>query len=341
MFKKVFRPWLPAVITVLLGLQVPAVVADELFQGSYADHPDAAEMIARLVAEGFDEQYLRNVLNDATRQESILELMDRPAERRFNWTEYRALFVEPIRVSQGLEFWAEHEETLQRAEETFGVPAEIIVSIIGVETRYGRIMGRHRVLDALATLGFDYPRRAEFFRGQLEDYLRLTREESIPAGELVGSYAGAMGYGQFIPSSYRNYAIDFDGDGKRNIWSNEVDAIGSVANYFKEHGWIPGGQVRSNVVMNEPADPEWINASLLPSLTLREWRDRGIHTSSDVSLDQTAALLSFTTDEGEQYWFGLQNFYVISRYNHSRMYAMAVYELSRELRQTRDKLKTE
>lgn len=304
-------------------------------QANYAQHPDAQAMIQRLVAEGFDEVWLRSTLAQAQRQDSILAAMDRPAERRFNWTEYRALFVEPQRLQQALEFWAEHEHTLARAEAEYGVPAEIIVSIIGVETRYGRIMGRHRVLDALATLGFDYPRRAEFFRGQLEDYLRLVREEGVEPGQLVGSYAGAMGYGQFIPSSFRRYAVDFDGDGKRDIWSNPVDAIGSVANYFREHGWKTGAAVRAPVLLQKPVDAALFNTSLLPEKSLMEWSQEGIATSADQELSQAAALLSFDTDDGQLYWFGLHNFYVITRYNHSRMYGMAVYEFSQAIQQAR------
>jgi membrane-bound lytic murein transglycosylase B len=233
-------------------------------------------------------------------------------------------------------FWQEHADTLKRAEETYGVPAEIIVAIIGVETRYGRIMGRYRVLDALATLGFDYPRRADFFRGQLIEFMQMTREESLEPESLVGSYAGAMGYGQFIPSSFRHYAVDFDGDGKRNIWSNKVDAIGSVANYFKEHGWQAGEPVRSNVVMNNPADPAWLNAGLKPEVTLAEWEERGISTRRDLAPEQVATLMELTMEDGQHYWFGLHNFYVITRYNHSHLYAMAVYELSQAIREARE-----
>ncbi len=302
----------------------------------YEEHPLADEVVSTLEAEGFDAAEVRKVLAQAERKDSILEAISRPAERRLTWGEYRKIFIEPKRISQGVEFWNEQAETLARAEETYGVPAEIIVAIIGVETRYGRIMGRYRVLDALATLGFDYPKRADFFRGQLVDFLRMTREESLNPTDPIGSYAGAMGYGQFIPSSFRDFAVDFDEDGKRNIWTNKVDAIGSVAHYFQAHGWKAGEPVRSNVVMNKVADESWFNAGLKPEVSLAEWAERGIATRKDLALEQPATLMELTMEDGEHYWFGLHNFYVITRYNHSRLYAMAVYELSQEIKQARE-----
>lgn len=302
----------------------------------YEEHPLADEVVSTLEAEGFDAAEIRKVLAKAERKDSILEAISRPAERRLTWGEYRKIFIEPKRISQGVEFWNEQAVTLARAEETYGVPAEIIVAIIGVETRYGRIMGRYRVLDALATLGFDYPKRADFFRGQLIDFLRMTREESLDPTDPIGSYAGAMGYGQFIPSSFRDFAVDFDNDGKCNIWTNKVDAIGSVAHYFQAHGWKAGEPVRSNVVMNKAADESWFNAGLKPEVSLAEWAERGIATRKDLALEQPATLMELTMEDGEHYWFGLHNFYVITRYNHSRLYAMAVYELSQEIKQARE-----
>lgn len=322
--------------TLLLSGLVLAGAGMVRAESGYESHPLADEVVEKLALKGFAADEVRQVLAEARRQESILEAISRPAERRLTWGEYRKIFVEPNRITQGVSFWQEHEDTLKRAEETYGVPAEIIVAIIGVETRYGRIMGRYRVLDALATLGFDYPKRADFFRGQLVEFMQMTQEEGLEPTSLIGSYAGAMGYGQFIPSSFRNYAVDFDGDGKRNIWSNKVDAIGSVANYFKAHGWKTGQPVRSNVVMNEPADPAWINAGLQPEVTLAEWEKRGISTRRDLDHEQKATLMQLTMADGEHYWFGLHNFYVITRYNHSHLYAMAVYELSQAIRDARE-----
>jgi len=322
-------------ILLLTGVLLGATASGYAAAG-YEAHPLADELVARLAQEGFDAARVRQLLAEARRQESILKAMSRPAERRLTWGEYRKLFVEPKRIEQGVSFWQEHEEALELAEATYGVPAEIIVAIIGVETRYGRIMGRYRVLDALATLGFDYPPRVEFFREQLLEYLRMVREENLDPTELVGSYAGAIGYGQFIPSSFRRYAVDFNADGRRNIWSDTDDAIGSVANYFKQHGWKPGAPVRSNVVMNKPAEPQWINAGLEPEISLAEWEARGISTRRDIDRTQKATLLELTMEDGEHYWFGLHNFYVITRYNHSRLYAVAVYELSQALRAARE-----
>ncbi|TCK05910.1 lytic murein transglycosylase B [Marinobacterium mangrovicola] len=319
----------------MLGLAFPLV--GQAASDNYADRPEAKALYETLEAEGFERDYLRSVLDDAKQQESILKAMSRPAEKRLTWGEYRNIFIQPKRIERGVKFWQEHADTLARAEAEYGVPAEVIVAIIGVETHYGRIMGNYRVLDALATLGFDYPRRSEFFLGQLEDYLRMTREESIEPGTLKGSYAGAMGYGQFIPSSFRHYAIDFDGDGHRNIWSNPVDAIGSVANYFAEHGWKSGEPVRANVVMGTPADPEWINAGLKPEVSLAQWRERDIRTHKGLDMDQPATLMRLEMEDGDHYWFGLHNFYVITRYNHSRLYGMAVYELSQAIAEARKK----
>jgi membrane-bound lytic murein transglycosylase B len=296
--------------------------------GGYAQHPEALPLIDELVAEGVERTSLVALLNQAQRQESILKAMSRPAEKRLNWGEYRKIFIEQKRIDQGVRFWTENADTLARAEQQFGVPAEVIVAIIGVETRYGRITGSYRVIDALATLGFDYPERGAFFRGQLKEYVQLVQEEQIDPLSLTGSYAGAMGYGQFIPSSYRAYAVDFDGDHKRDIWSNPADAIGSVANYFARHGWKPGEAVTSNVVINATANPAWFNAGLEPQVTLAEWASRGINTRTDLDPAQKATLMQLEMADGNEYRFGLHNFYVITRYNHSRLYGMAVHELS-------------
>lgn len=300
----------------------------------YAAHPEAREFINEMVKEGFDETWLIDRLNQARQQQSILTAMSRPAERRLTWGQYRKIFLGQKRIDQGVAFWKQHKDTLARAEQTYGVPAEIIVAIIGVETRYGRNMGSYRVLDALATLGFDYPKRGKFFRGQLKEYMLMAREEGITdLTKLKGSYAGAMGFGQFIPSSYRHFAVDFDGDGKRDIWSNRVDAIGSVANYFKEHGWKTGEPVRAAVSFKGDVKDEWVNQGLKPTKKLAEWSALGVSSNSALAGDQVANLMGLKTGERTDYWLGLHNFYVITRYNHSRLYASAVYELSQKIRE--------
>lgn len=310
--------------SLLLTLSSAVLVA----QAGYDTHADAQKLIDELKADGFDPGYVSSVLAKAERKQSILDAISRPAEKRLDWGEYRDIFIEPKRIAQGIEFWNEHRATLERAQEQFGVPAEIILAIMGVETRFGRITGNFRVLDALATLGFDYPRRAEFFRGQLADYFRLVRAEGIDPGILKGSYAGAMGYGQFIPSSYLAYAIDFDGDGQRDIWGNPVDAIGSIANYFAEHGWRPGEAVVAQPQFNNADIEGLINQDLKPELTIKEWGDLGVTSRQALDPEAKATLMRLSTGEKNEYRLGLHNFYVITRYNHSRLYASAVYELS-------------
>lgn len=302
---------------------------------SYPEYPEAQVFIEEMKAEGFSETYLVDVLTEAKRQESILKAISRPAEKRLTWGGYRKIFIEPKRISQGIKFWNENKAALDRAEEVYGVPPEIIVAIIGVETRYGRITGSYRVLDALATLGFDYPRRSKFFLGQLKEYLRLVKEEQTDYTSHKGSYAGAMGYGQFIPSSYRNFAVDFDGDGKRDIWENKTDAIGSVANYFAEHGWKKGAPVISSLSLPEQVEEDWFSKGrkgLIPKTTLGEWQERGVQPQLNLSPEGKAILMKLEIEDDFQYWLGLHNFYVITRYNHSKLYAMAVYRLSEQIK---------
>ena len=211
---------------------------------NYSENPAALALIDQLVEEeGFEREELQQVFTEARRKESILEAISRPAEKTKPWYQYRAIFLNDRREREGVEFMQEHRDTLARAERETGVPAEIIVAILGVETYYGRIAGSYRVLDALSTLAFDYPRRSEFFTSELKHYLILTRDQGLDPAAMKGSYAGAMGYGQFMPSSYRSYAVDFDDDGVTDIWNNPVDAIGSIANYFKRHGWRQGDPV--------------------------------------------------------------------------------------------------
>lgn len=297
-------------------------------QAGYDTHEDAQKLIDELQQDGFDPAYVRSVLAKAERKESILEAISRPAEKRLDWGEYRAIFIEPKRIAQGLEFWQQHRETLERAEQQYGVPPEIILAIMGVETRFGRITGSYRVLDALATLGFDFPRRAEFFRGQLADYFRLVRAEGVDPESLKGSYAGAMGYGQFIPSSFLAYAVDFDGDGHRDIWDNPADAIGSIANYFAEHGWRKGEAVIADPIFDDASVEDLVNQDLKPELTLLQWSEKGVTPREALNGSMKATLMRLSSGEKNEYVLGLHNFYVITRYNHSRLYASAVYELS-------------
>ncbi|MCB1842934.1 MAG: lytic murein transglycosylase B [Halioglobus sp.] len=302
---------------------------------NYGDNPAALALVDELVAEeGFDRAQLLSVFAEAERKDSILEAISRPAEKTKAWHEYRAIFLTEQREAEGVEFFLKHRKTLERAERELGVPAEMIVAIIGVETYYGRISGKFRVLDALSTLAFDYPRRSPFFTSELKNYLLLTRDQGFDPTSLMGSYAGAMGYGQFMPSSYREYAIDFDDDGVIDIWNNPVDAIGSVANYFREHGWREGGAVVYAADAG-PGVPEEVFVSgrsgLKPESTVAQFAARGIVAREKLDPDALATAMKFELEDGYEYWLGLHNFYVITRYNHSAMYAMSVYQLSRRL----------
>ncbi|RLA45266.1 MAG: lytic murein transglycosylase B [Gammaproteobacteria bacterium] len=302
---------------------------------NYAVHPAAQVVVDELVQEeGFDRGELMQVFAEAQRQESILKAIARPAEKTKAWYEYREIFLNEKRERQGLEFFAEHRETLARAELELGVPAHIIVAILGVETYYGRNAGSYRVIDALSTLAFDYPKRSEFFTKELKNYLILTREQGFDPLDLNGSYAGAMGYGQFMPSSYREYAIDFDGDGVVDIWNNPVDAIGSVANYFKRHGWREGESVVSAADAAVDVPEELFvqgRSDLKPAHTVAEFAAAGIVARQELDPEALATAMQFELEEGYEYWLGLHNFYVITRYNHSAMYAMSVYLLSQRL----------
>ena len=298
---------------------------------AYGGHPGAEALIDEMVAkQGFEREDLQALFADARRKDSILKAISRPAEKTKPWHEYRAIFVTPTRTSQGLEFYRRYHASLLRAERQYGVPADIIVAIIGVETRYGRNKGSYRVIDALSTLAFDYPPRSRFFSGELREYLLMTREQGLPVSELKGSYAGAMGYGQFIPSSYRAYAVDFDGDGVVDIINNPVDAIGSVANYFRRHGWQTGEPVVATATVEPGYRQEWFNDGLKPRRTVAELATGKIRAEQGPS-ERLATAMAFEGAEGEEFWLGWHNFYVITRYNHSSMYAMAVYQLSQAI----------
>ena len=288
------------------------------------------EMTAR---HGFNAARLQAVFSRAHAQPSIIAAMSRPAEAK-PWYAYRTIFVNPTRIQGGAEVWRANEAALARAEQVHGVPPEIVVAIIGVETQYGGNMGKYRVLEALSTLAFDYPRRADYFRKELENFLLLTRAEGIDPLAPRGSYAGAMGYGQFMPSSFRSYAVDFDGDGHRDLWRNPRDAIGSVANYFKKHGWRTGAPVAAPAEVSGAAWPALVSRKLgQPQHSVASLQSRGVRPQEPVGGGQAAMLLEFQGRDGPEYWLGFDNFYVITRYNHSQLYAMAAYQLSQEIRE--------
>ena len=296
----------------------------------YSDHPSADALITRVAERGIDRDWLESALSEATRQESILKAISRPAEKSKPWSEYQDIFLTDRRAKEGIEFWRANRETLDRVSQDTGVPPEVIVAIIGVETYYGRITGGYRVIDALSTLAFDYPRRSPFFTKELEVFLELAYQSGLPLTELKGSYAGAMGLGQFMPSSYRAYAKDYEGDGVIDIWTNPNDAIMSVANYFVAHGWRPGGEVITRAEFS--GDPTVFDLGLRPKLSIDALADKGLKPVTEQSSDQLATPIKFDGKSGEEHWLGLHNFYVITRYNHSAMYAMSVHQLSQTLR---------
>jgi membrane-bound lytic murein transglycosylase B len=312
-------------LTSLFALAVPS-------QANYTPHPEAKKFVAEMISKhGFTKAELNTWLESAEKKQSILDAIARPAEKSKTWKDYRPIFIVPLRIENGVKFWQENQAELDRAEQVYGVPAAIIVAIIGVETNYGRNMGGHRVLDALATLAFDYPPRAPFFRAELEHFLLLTREQKHNPLEFKGSYAGAMGFGQFMPSSYRKWAVDFTGDGFTDIWKNQADAIGSVANYFKAHGWKSGEPVTVAAHAADNLNAPALNSIVPPSLSVDEWRKQGLNPTAWLPPATPVIAVQFEGANGAEYWFGLQNFYTITRYNRSPMYAMAVYQLSQEL----------
>ncbi len=299
---------------------------------SYAEHPLALELMAEMRDEfGFTSEHLEQVFAKAQKQQSILNAISRPAERVKPWKEYRPIFLTRQRIDKGLQFWAENEEALARAEKEYGVPAEFIVAIIGVETFYGGNTGRYAVLDALSTLAFDYPPRAPFFRGQLKQFLLLTREEQLDPASLKGSYAGAMGLPQFMPGSFRAYAVDFNADGHINIWTDAMDAIGSVANYFIEHGWQPGQKVAVAATLKKPDAEQGLTGGLDPKHSMKELKALGWQAQQKVPAKSRVTAFRFDGEQGVEYWLGLPNFQAITRYNRSEMYAMAVTQLAQEL----------
>lgn len=276
---------------------------------------------------------LSEVLDQAEKKQSTLDAISRPAEKTLEWKDYRKIFLTERRIKGGVRFMRKHRAVLERAELVYGVPKEMITAIIGVETYYGRMAGNYRVVDALSTLAFHYPPRAEFFRKQLKEYFILAREEGIDPLSIKGSYAGAMGYGQFIPSSYRHYAVDFDGDDKRDIWNNPKDAIGSVANYFKEHGWQTDEPVVVPAVVRGNDYQAIVNQGLKPELSVEELAAKGFSAKDRRRYQGLATAIELEGAKGTEHWLGLKNFYVITRYNHSKLYAMAVYQLSQQIKQ--------
>lgn len=298
-------------------------------------NPEVGAFIDQRVQEdGMDRTALEQLFTQVQLKPSIISILDRPSTSR-PWFQFRPNFVNNALSKEGLNFWIRHEADLARAEQKYGVPPEIIIAILGVETRFGRLAGSFRVVDALSTIAFGYPRRADYFKGELRDFLRLAQEEGGSPLLYKGSYAGAMGWPQFMPSSFRKWAVDFDGDGHRDIWNNSADAIGSIANYLKQHGW------QRNADMVVPADVKKVtNVDVLVAdkfqlhYTVADLRAKGVVPQSPVPNHVKAVVFPLEIQPGViEYWLGLENFYVITRYNKSTLYAKAVGDLAGMIRE--------
>jgi membrane-bound lytic murein transglycosylase B len=320
------------ILLVIAGLQsFTTFNATAETRASYLHYPAMQKFINRMVNKGFDRNTLVRIFSNVQRDENILAKVNSPAEAK-PWHKYRPIFVTEKRANAGVQFWNRHQKVIQAASQQYGVPPEIIVAIIGVETLYGRNTGKHNVLQSLTTLAMDFPKREKFYTDELDHFFHFIREEKIPNPfSLKGSYAGAMGLGQFISSSYRNYGIDFNGDKHRDLWHPE-DAIGSVANYFSRHGWKAGGDITVPARITSPFYGKIVNTRAnKPVHSLQQLAQFGVQPQGKISSTRVA-LLELEGARGKEYWVTGDNFYVITRYNHSPKYAMAVYQLANEIK---------
>ena len=305
------------------------VNAVEIKLGDYKNRDDVNDFVERMARQSdYTEQELVDLFSGVKKQDHLFELLDKPAEKELQWHQYRHIFIKEKRIEQGVEFWREHASLLSEVSLKTGVPGEIIVAIIGVETFYGTYRGKDPVFDSLVTLAFDYPKRSAFFSRELEQLLLLAKEQNLDPRELRGSYAGAMGMPQFIASSYRSYAVDFDGDGQANLFDSIPDIFASVANYFVKHGWRPNEAVAGPLTALENNSIDQLTPGIKTSYKWSDLAQNGLHSKTELDPDTAVALVKLEQKNTIEYWVGLQNFYVITRYNHSELYAMAVYQLS-------------
>jgi membrane-bound lytic murein transglycosylase B len=296
--------------------------------------PEVKAFISQMADQyGFKKRKLKKWIGAAQSQPAILEAMERPAEKAKLWYEYRPIFVSDRRIREGTDFWLAHRQQLDRASVRSGVAPEYLAAILGVETYYGRLTGNYRVLDALTTLAFDYPPRAKFFRDELEQYFLLTRDFNFDPLAVKGSYAGAMGAPQFMPSNYRRFAIDADADGRVDLWSNWSDVCASVGNYLKEHGWNPGEPVLSEATVDPDKAAELDGRKLALDETVGSLKAKGVNFETSMPDTAPAMLVAADEADGVHWRVGYNNFYAITRYNHSALYAMAVYELAGAVKQ--------
>lgn len=295
-------------------------------------YPKLKDLYRSVTAESsYTEAQLESLFANVELQPRIIEIMERPAES-LPWYKYRKIFLTEKNINNGVAFWRQHADVLQRAEREYGVPAEIIVATIGVETRYGSNTGGFKVIEALSTLGLDYPRRSKFFMKELQHFLLLSQEHKLDPLDVSGSYAGAIGYPQFMPSSYRAYAVDFDGSGQSDLYNSMVDAIGSVANYYSRHHWKMGQPVGVPATLTKDSANKMATKALKTNKTAGKLKKSGVHFDSEVASKTPAALLKLEGEAGPEYRVVFKNFFVITRYNTSQLYAMAIQLLSEKIR---------
>jgi len=314
----------------LAFLIAPLAAAVEITSGDYQGREDVSAFVKRMVSQSaYTEQELADLFAQVQKQDHLFAQLDKPAEKELDWYEYRPIFIKDRRIELGVQFWREHAELLEQVSEKTGVPPEIIVAIIGVETFYGVYKGNDPVFDSLVTLAFDYPRRAAFFTGELQEFLLMVKEQGFDARSLRGSYAGAMGMPQFIASSYRAYAVDFDQNGQVDLFDSVPDIAGSVANYFVKHGWQRDGRVARPLALDEDNSVASLQPGMKPDYVWRDLKRSGLRSQFEIGDDTPVALVELKQRDHFEYWVGFQNFYVITRYNHSELYAMAVYQLAK------------
>ncbi len=316
-------------LLIFLWLMPSVHFAATVTAGDYQNREDVAAFISHMAKKSdYTEQELVKLFSQVKKQGHLFDRLNRPAEKELQWHQYRGIFIKEKRIVEGVKFWREYQQLLAEVSDKTGVPAEIIVAIIGVETFYGIYKGKDPVFDSLVTVAFDYPKRSKFFMSELEQFLLLVKEQKFEARSLMGSYAGAMGMPQFISSSYRNYAVDGDGDGRIDLFSSIADITSSVANYFVRHGWRQGEAVAKPLVATMDSTVSLLEPGVKTRYKWSEFNQHGLTSRHSIKNDMPVALVKLEHKNYPEYWAGFNNFYVITRYNHSELYAMAAYQLS-------------
>jgi len=316
-------------LLILLMLIPSVVLAAKITEGDYKNRDDVDAFVTRMIEKSdYSEAELVALFSQVKKQSHLFERLNKPAEKALQWHQYRRIFIKDKRIDEGVKFWRKHQILLTKVSTATGVPAEIIVAIVGVESFYGIYRGKDPVFDSLVTIAFDYPKRAKFFTSELEQFLLLVKEQNLNPRGIKGSYAGAMGMPQFISSSYRSYAVDGDGDGQVNLFDSIPDVTASVANYFVRHGWKANEAVARPLLTVAGNSVSALEPGVKTSYKWSDFTRRGLISRHRIEDDVPVALIKLEQKLRPEYWAGFNNFYVITRYNHSELYAMAVYQLS-------------